>query len=125
MEPANTRKITTIHSNYTQQENDKMAVSVKKRVYLKRRLIALTIIMILFSVPMLVTMHKQNHKIIEMAQNKEQMEQQLALMKNDEVQLRQEVLRLNDINYIAELARRDLFLSSEGEKVFITPSPSN
>jgi cell division protein DivIC len=125
MEPARKRKITQIHSEYAEHESEKLVKTNTKLMYLKRRLIALVILMTLFTVPMLIMMHNQESKIAVQLKEKEEVAAQLASLQKEQQQLQQEVVKLNDYQYIAELARRDLFLSSEGEKVFITPPSSN
>jgi cell division protein DivIC len=125
MEPARKRKITQIHSEYAQYENEIQAKTNTKRNYLKNRLIALVVLMTIFTVPMLVMMNNQDATIASQQKEKEAMEAKLVALKKEQKQLKQEVVKLNDNEYIAELARRDLFLSSEGEKVFITPPSSN
>ncbi|OZM55834.1 hypothetical protein CIB95_15050 [Lottiidibacillus patelloidae] len=125
MEPARKRKITQIHSEYAQYENEVQVKTNTKRNYLKNRLIALVVIMTIITVPMLVMMNNQDAKIASQLKEKEAMEEKLVTLKKEQKQLQQEVIKLNDNEYIAELARRDLFLSSEGEKVFITPPSSN
>jgi cell division protein DivIC len=121
----NRKKITQINSEYVQVAQAKQETTNTKRKYLKRRLIALTVIMSLILVPMSLAIYHQNGKLAKQAEEKREIEAQLALLEKQGVLLQQEVIKLNDIEYIAKLARRDLFLSSEGEKVFIIPSTSN
>ena len=50
-----------------------------------------------------------------------------ALLKLEEVekqqsQLEEQILLLNDEEYLAKLARKDYFLSDEGEIIFTTPN---
>ena len=49
---------------------------------------------------------------------KEKLEQQLTKLESKEKQLESEIVKLNDDEYIKKIARRDYFLSEDGEIIF-------
>lgn len=69
----------------------------------------------------LYTMIAQSSAIDEQIKTKEQLEEKLRTLQKDEKRLKEEIKKLNDDKYIAELARKQYFLSKEGEIIFITP----
>ncbi|WP_370314439.1 FtsB family cell division protein [Guptibacillus hwajinpoensis] len=54
-----------------------------------------------------------------------QAEEELTKLKDQEKYLTEEIEKLNDLDYIGELARRDYFMSKPGETIFKLPSSSN
>ena len=51
----------------------------------------------------------------------EQIEAELDSLKQDEVLLKEEIVKLNDDEYIAKLARKEYFLSKDNEIIFTLP----
>ena len=49
------------------------------------------------------------------------MNKELVSLKKDEVLLKEEIVKLNDDEYIAKLARKDYFLSDKDEIIFTLP----
>jgi cell division protein DivIC len=50
--------------------------------------------------------------------NKKKLEKQLTGLEKEEKILREEIVKLNDDEYIAKIARRDYFLSDDDEIIF-------
>ena len=57
----------------------------------------------------------------EKTEEKEQLKKNLAKLEKDETLLKEEIVKLNDDDYIAKLARKDYFLSDDNEIIFTLP----
>ncbi len=112
------RKITQIQSTYVQAHQKQEQAIARKRRGLFRRLIAFTILVLVISYGFISTLVSQNAKIEEKLQAKIELEKDLAHLKEEQIILEEEIVKLNDDEYIAKIARRDYFLSEEGEIIF-------
>jgi len=57
-----------------------------------------------------------------MKEEKQKADQELVALKKDETILKEEIIKLNDEEYIAKLARKDFFLSDSNEIIFNLPA---
>lgn len=64
------------------------------------------------------TWWEQEQKLAKMEANLAELEQKVQQAKREQEELLLEKERLHDLEYIAEIARRDYFLSREGETLF-------
>lgn len=87
----------------------------------KRRKGLLLLIIIPFCIWAGFTWYDQESAIAEKKQDLVKVSQSLNQVKLENEELTYQVSRLNDKEYIAEIARRDYHLSKPGEVIFITP----
>ena len=112
------RTVTTLNSTYVQQYHAYQERQFKRRQRLIRRLIAFAIIVSL-AIGSIVTYHyKQRMLQAEKIAEYEQLEQELAYLKQEEELLQEEIELLNDIEYILDIARTNYFFSKDGELIF-------
>lgn len=115
------KNITSMENAYTKQQMMKEKVIAKRKKLLLRRLVAFGIIA-LASVYLLVsTLISRNHQLEVKQAEKAKLEKRLADLKKKKSYLQDEVVKLNDDNYIAKLARSEYFLSEKGEIIFNIP----
>lgn len=107
---------------YVVQQEKKAATFMKKRRGLKRRLTLYAVCTAIFSIIAVSTLISQNNTLHDKTQEMEQTENRLAKLKKDEKGLKDEIVKLNDDEYVAKLVRRDYFLSEEGEIIFNLPN---
>lgn len=106
---------------YTKQQMMKEKVMARRKKLLFRRLAVFSIIA-LASVYLLVsTLILRNHQLEVKQAEKAKLEKKLADLKKKKTYLQDEVVKLNDDNYIAKLARSEYFLSEKGEIIFNIP----
>lgn len=98
------------------EHNEK--INTKKRRGLIRRLTVFTAAALFISYVLVSTLVSQASALEAKAEEKKQLEQELAALNKDEKQLKEEIVKLNDDEYIAKIARRDYFLSEKGEIIF-------
>lgn len=112
------RRLTTEYMERQEQLAEKRQ---RRRKGLKRRMSVFGAGLFLFFLIASVTLFQQHSTIQESEQENQQLEQQLAEMKEEEGALETEIEALQDHEYIADLARRDFFMSKPGETLFQLP----
>ncbi|WP_461201948.1 FtsB family cell division protein [Anoxybacillus sp. TBDG-1] len=114
-------KVKKIQTSYViQQEKQEYKKARRRKKKMVRFSIVATVALAASSL-FLYTMMVQSAAIDEQLKTKEQLEEKLRTLQQDEKRLKEEIEKLNDDKYIAELARKQYFLSKEGEIIFITP----
>ncbi|PAQ14849.1 cell division protein DIVIC [Bacillaceae bacterium SAOS 7] len=91
----------------------------KKKLY--RRLAAFSILALIIIAGLGSTLISQSAHLEEKQQLKEEAQASLVELKKQQKQYEEELERLNDDEYIAELARKKYFLSDDGEIIFNIP----
>ncbi|WP_026673670.1 FtsB family cell division protein [Alkalihalobacterium bogoriense] len=119
------RNIRELDSSYNRKyEKNNEEVKRKKRGLI-RRLSALFIIGAAVGSVTIMTIHTQAKSLNEIEEQKQVLEQELKQLEAEQAFLEQEIINYNDMEYIAEIARRDYFLSKEGEILFKLPKASS
>ena len=115
------KNITPMENAYSKQQMMKEKVMARRKKLLFRRLVVFSIVA-LASVYLLVsTLIFRNHQLEVKQAEKVKLEKKLADLKKKKSYLQDEVVKLNDDNYIAKLARSEYFLSEKGEIIFNIP----
>lgn len=115
------RKVAKIENPYVAQEEKKVQKVEKKKRGLMRRLTLYSVFAAVFLILAVSTLITQNVALDEKVQQKEELKGKLAKLEKDETLLKEEIVKLNDDDYIAKIARRDYFLSEKGEIIFTLP----
>ncbi|THE11474.1 septum formation initiator family protein [Bacillus timonensis] len=104
----------TYMEKYKQQEE---ALQIKRKG-LMRRLAVFFVLVVIISYGLISMVVSQHKTMNEKAAKKEQLQEQLTTLKDEQVLLEEEVVKLNSDEYIEKIIRRDYFLSKEGEIIF-------
>jgi cell division protein DivIC len=112
------QKVTQIQTPYVTKYEQTEQKNTMKRKGLFRRLIAFAIFAAIISYGIISTLMTQSATIREKDAEHQQLNEELAKLKEEQVYLEEEIVRLNDDEYIAKIARRDYFLSKDGEIIF-------
>ena len=115
------RKVAKIENPYVEQQEKKVQTVKKKKRGLVRRLTLYSVFAAIFLILAVSTLITQNIALDEKVQQKDSLDQKLAKMEKRETLLKEEIVKLNDEDYIAKIARRDYFLSDKGEIIFNLP----
>ncbi|MFY0761115.1 septum formation initiator family protein [Metabacillus dongyingensis] len=121
MSLAKDRKITQLQSQYMQQQERKDQILKRRKRGLIRRLTLFGLIAAVTSVIVLTTLISQSSAINENVHQKKELQTQLTELQKEEKVLEEEIVKLNDDEYIAKIARRDYFLSEDNEIIFTLP----
>ncbi|MED3690029.1 septum formation initiator family protein [Peribacillus butanolivorans] len=115
------RKVAKIENPYVALQEKKVQTVEKKKRGLMRRLTLYSVFAAIFLILAVSTLITQNVALDEKVQQKEKLEVKLAKLEKGETLLKEEIVKLNDDDYIAKIARRDYFLSDNGEIIFNLP----
>jgi cell division protein DivIC len=112
------KKITELQSQYMQQQERQRQLSKRRKRGLFRRLTIFGLLALISSAIMLTTILSQSSAINEKNEEQKELEEKLSGLAKEEKLLREEIVKLNDDEYIAKIARRDYFLSDDNEIIF-------
>lgn len=112
------QKVTHLQSEYSIQQEKMQQLMKRRKKGLVRRLAVFSVLVIVFFALMASKLISQASDINEKIEEKQRLEEKLANLKEEQKELEKEIMKLNDDEYIAKLARRDYFLSDEGEIIF-------
>lgn len=115
------RNVTKIDSTYMKQQQVNEIIKNKRKKYLIRRLTAFAIVAAALLYFMISTIISQFDTIKEMKNEQAKLSEQLEQLKQEEIILKEEIVKLNDDEYIGKLARKEYFLSDDGEIIFSIP----
>ncbi|MDF2947877.1 MAG: cell division protein DivIC [Bacillales bacterium] len=118
------RRLSSFQQNrelYQQEMEAQEDYNKRKRRVRRRRVLFMLFALILCSGPLVTTILEQQKDLEQKNKEKAKLEATYSNLKKEKKILIQEVEKLQDEDYIAEIARRDYFLSSKGEIIFSTP----
>lgn len=115
------RKIAKIETTYVQQQEVAGIAAARKRKLLFRRLSLFLAFAVFTSYFMVSSILSQASAIDEKKAQKKQLDRQLAGLKQQQVILKEDIVKLNDDDYIAKLARQKFFMSNQNEIIFHIP----
>ncbi|MGJ9385068.1 cell division protein [Salipaludibacillus neizhouensis] len=118
-------KVRQLTSEYMEKQELLTQQRKRRRKGLVRRLSVFAVLMIIFFSITGVTLFQQQSSIQQQEVEQEQLDKTLSLMEKEQSHLTEEIQWLQDPEYIAELARRDYFLTKPGETLFQLPRTSS
>ncbi|MFK2826953.1 septum formation initiator family protein [Bacillus sp. B190/17] len=121
MSGLNKRKVTALKNAFVFSQARKELFMARHKQKLYRRLSAFCIVALLVSIGLMSTVFSKTAQLEKQKLAKEEAESALVELKQQQKQYEEELERLDDDEYIAELARKNYFLSDEGEIIFNIP----
>ncbi len=120
----NSNNVRTLENDYVRSNaNNVMGKRSKQQIIRRNRRIFAFFIMASVTIIVLSTMvMKQNERLAEKEQQKAKVVAELEDAKEIQETLNLQIAKLEDDDYIAKLARKEYFLSEEGEIIFTIPS---
>lgn len=115
------KNIRKIENDYVRTADRQMEKLTKRKIGLRRRLTTFFIIASVVIVSLISTLYNQNQRLSEKEAEKEKMLAELQEMKEEQERLKLQIKKLEDDEYIAKLARKEYFLSDDGEIIFNIP----
>ncbi|MBS4179721.1 FtsB family cell division protein [Lederbergia citrea] len=115
--------IASLETNYMKQQEVAMKRAVKRRKLLLRRLSVFLILTVALSYLVISTLVFRSSILESKQEEKVKLEETLAKLEKKQAMLENEIVKLNDDEYIAKLARSEYFLSDKGEVIFNIPDP--
>ncbi|WP_100332744.1 FtsB family cell division protein [Bacillus xiapuensis] len=121
MSGLNKEKVTALKNAFVFSREKQERFLARHRTKLFRRLAAFAILASIIVGLLGSTLYSQNAHLEEKKQQKEQALASLSDLKKQQKQYEEELKKLNNDEYIAELARKNYFFSDKGEVIFNIP----
>lgn len=124
-EELHTKNVQSLNNDYI-RSNPQAKIQYKKRqAVLRRRRMAIFFIFAAVVIAGLVQANRvQNERLDAKVEQKEAVAEKLEQALEKEEMLKLQIAKLEDDEYIAKLARKEFFLSEEGEIIFTMPNAS-
>lgn len=114
-------EVASISNDYVRSVEQQEKRQHAHRVRLFRRLSLFGVIVLLASIWLGSTIYAQTQTMAEKEQQREEALVTLEQVENEQAMLQEQIILLNDEEYLAKLARKEYFLSEEGEIIFTVP----
>ncbi|MFN2748244.1 MULTISPECIES: FtsB family cell division protein [Bacillus] len=118
MNDSRKRNISQIQNEYKEQMERKQQHLKRKRRGLYRRLTVFGAVVLLTAIVLVSSMWTQSSDISAKEEKKEELLKKLDKLEAKKSDLQDEIVKLKDKDYVAELARKDYYLSKDGEIIF-------
>ncbi len=97
----------------------------RQKVYSRRRLAVFFVVAAAVCIVLVSTIVNQNARLAEKEAQKTSVQEELMVVQEQKQMLELQIAKLQDDEYIAKLARKEYFLSEEGEIIFTIPKESD
>ena len=114
-------EVASIRNDYVRSVERKEKRQMAHKVRLFRRLAVFGLVVMLASIWIGTTIYAQSQTMTEKEQLREEAQLALKEIEKEQVQLKEQIILLNDDEYIAKLAKKELFVSEDGEIIFTLP----
>lgn len=121
MSAARKKNIAKIQSTYVQQQEISSLINIGVRKRLYRRLSLFLVFVVLTSYFMTSNILSQTSTMQAMLVQKKQLDKEYFGLKKQQEILKEDIIKLNDDDYIAKLARKDYYFSNKNEIIFTIP----
>ncbi|MFD1030300.1 FtsB family cell division protein [Metaplanococcus flavidus] len=114
-------EVASIQNDYVRSVERKEKRQMAHKVRLFRRLAVFGLIVLMASIWIGTTIYAQSQTMTEKEQLRAEAQLALKEVEKEQVQLEEQILLLNDDEYLAKLAKKELFVSEHGEIIFTLP----
>ncbi|WP_445492776.1 FtsB family cell division protein [Niallia sp. 03133] len=114
--------IAKLQTEYTMQQEATSISAARRKKLLFRRLTVFTLFAAAIGFLMISTLISQSSTLEEKTAQKKKLDVKIASLQQQEKDLNEQITKLNDQDYLAKLARKELFLSEKGEIIFNIPN---
>jgi cell division protein DivIC len=115
------KSIAKIQTTFVMQQEVAEIASARKRKLLLRRLSMFFVFAVVVSYFMISSYIHQTSTLDEKMAQKSQLDKELADLEKQQQILKEDIIKLNDDDYIAKLARKEYFFSDNNEVIFTIP----
>ncbi|HWL25027.1 MAG TPA: septum formation initiator family protein [Ureibacillus sp.] len=113
--------VRTLHNDYVRATEEVNKSTSRQKVLFRRRIVAFGAIASVILVFLVSTIFSQEQRISKKEQEKAEVLAELEKVQDQQDMLNIQITKLEDDDYIAKLARKEYFLSEEGEIIFTIP----
>lgn len=122
--PRKSNSVSRIHQDFVKQEQLREKRMHNKKVSMYRNLAFMTTIFVVLVGSLIFTLVKQHDILQKKEEAKIVLQKELKQVEIQKKELKTQIVKLDDDDYIAKIVRKDLFLSKKGEKIFNIPNPT-
>ncbi|EKN70325.1 cell division protein DivIC [Neobacillus bataviensis LMG 21833] len=115
------KNVSKIQTTYVEQQEYAEIASARKRKLLLRRLSLFFVFAGLLSYLMISSYISQTAMLKEKVAQKKKSNHELSELKRQQDILKEDIIKLNDDDYIGKLARKEYFFSEKNEVIFSIP----
>jgi len=115
------RNVAKIQTTYVEQQEVAEISTARRRKLLVRRLSLFAAFVVFVAYFMISSILSQAKTLDAEVSQKKQLDHQLSELKSQRDILKEDIVKLNDNDYIGKLARKELFFSDKGEIIFNIP----
>ncbi|WP_062107758.1 FtsB family cell division protein [Bacillus niameyensis] len=115
------KNVAALETKYMKQQEVLMKKAARRKKLLIRRLTVFLLLTVALSYLVISSLISKSSVLESMEKEKLNLEQTLTDLKKEQSMLENTIVKLNDDEYIAKLARSEYFLSKEGEIIFNLP----
>lgn len=115
------KSVTSLETSYMKQQEVSMKRAARRKKLLIRRLSLFLILTVALSYLVISNMISSSSTLESKKEEKAELTKNLAQLEKKQAMLENELVKLNDDEYIAKLARSEYFLSEDGEIIFNIP----
>lgn len=113
--------VASIETEYVRSMQRKEDWRRKQKKRLRVKLLVFAMIVVITFGGIAIYNHQQKVLLASKEQEKELLVEQLTVKTSEQDQLKKQLLKLDDEEYIAKLARKEYFVSNENEIIFSLP----
>ena len=116
------QNVQSLNNDYVRSNPQAKVQAKGKQAVLRRRRMAVFFILAVAIIGFLVNVNvSQNEKLVVKSEQKAVVTEELNEVTAQQEMLNLQIMKLEDDEYIAKLARKEFFLSEEGEYIFTIP----
>lgn len=115
------KRVSKIQTTYVKQQEYAEIASARKKKLLARRLTMFLVLASILSYLMISSSISQTAKLETKLAQKKELNHQLTELKTQQDILNENIIKLNDDDYISKLARKEYFFSEKNEIIFNIP----
>lgn len=114
--------VSRINADYAAKEKLRKKRLHNKKVSLYRTLAVMSIVFLIALGSLITLLVKQHDTLNQKEEEKVAVEKELKVQEKRQKELNEQLVKLDDNDYIAKIVRKNLFLSKKGEKIFNIPN---
>lgn len=114
-------EVASIRNDYVRSVERQEKRQMAHKVRLFRRLAVFGLVIMMASIWIGSTIYAQSQTMNEKEQLRAEAQLALKEVEKEQAQLKEQIILLNDDEYLAKLAKKDLFVSEQGEIIFTLP----
>lgn len=115
------RHIPIVNDDYMRQQEMEMIAKQRRKKGLIRRLTVFFAFVCIVSFAFIRAIHAQESLLAEKQEELQRLEEKSAELKEQQKLLEEEIIKLQDNEYLGKYVRKELLLSEDGEIIFAVP----